>query len=101
MLRVLRQLWRVCLQKDDLAILCHRHTTSKLVEFEDLQTIATLGFRGEALASISFVSNMTVTTMTAADSHGWRQSYKVHATARLPRQAARGATLCPFCEPLE
>ena len=32
-------------QKADLAILCHRHTTSKLKEYEDLETIGTLGFR--------------------------------------------------------
>jgi DNA mismatch repair protein MLH1 len=35
----------VCAQKEDLGILCERHTTSKLREFEDLHTIQTLGFR--------------------------------------------------------
>ncbi len=64
------------LQKEDLAILCHRHTTSKLKDYEDLATIGTLGFRGEALSSISFVSHMAVTTMTAGQPHGWRVTYK-------------------------
>lgn len=51
------------IHKDDLPILCHRHTTSKLVEYADLASISTLGFRGEALCSVSFVSRFTVTTM--------------------------------------
>ena len=65
------------LQKEDLPILCYRHTTSKLQAFEDLETISTLGFRGEALCSISFVSHMTITTMTGEEPNGWRVTYKV------------------------
>eukprot|EP00877_Chromochloris_zofingiensis_P008495 jgi/Chrzof1/389/Cz01g14030.t1 len=61
---------------EDLPILCQRHTTSKLRKFEDLETIGTLGFRGEALASISFVSHMSVTTMTAGMQHGYKVLYK-------------------------
>lgn len=60
----------------DLPILCERHTTSKLVSFDDLRTIGTFGFRGEALASISFVSNVTVTTMTAGQPCAYRAKYR-------------------------
>ncbi|GJP55119.1 hypothetical protein CLOM_g14106 [Closterium sp. NIES-68] len=61
---------------EDLPILCERHTTSKLREFEDLESIATLGFRGEALASLTYVSHLTVTTMTAGQTHGFRAQYR-------------------------
>ncbi|GAQ87495.1 DNA mismatch repair protein - MLH1 family [Klebsormidium nitens] len=60
----------------DLPILCERHTTSKLKEFEDLQSISTLGFRGEALASITFVAHLSVVTMTAGQTHGYKATYK-------------------------
>ncbi|PMB70879.1 DNA mismatch repair protein MLH1 [Beauveria bassiana] len=63
------------IQKDDLVILCERHTTSKIAAFEDLAAISTYGFRGEALASISHIAHLTVTTKTKDSALAWRAHY--------------------------
>lgn len=75
-------------QFEDLPILCRRHTTSKLRAYEDLDTIDTLGFRGEALASISYVAHMSVTTMTAGAAHGHKALYKVRRAGGPPHTSA-------------
>lgn len=74
--------------KEDLPILCQRFTTSKLAKFEDLEKIATYGFRGEALASISHIARVTVTTKTREDRCAWRVSFADGNMIGEPKPAA-------------
>ncbi|KAK9929677.1 hypothetical protein M0R45_026766 [Rubus argutus] len=73
---------------EDLPILCERHTTSKLSAFEDLQSIKSMGFRGEALASMTYVAHVTVTTITKGQLHGYRVSYKDGVMEHEPKACA-------------
>eukprot|EP00899_Mesostigma_viride_P028828 jgi/Mesvir1/912/Mv17473-RA.2 len=81
---------------EDLPILCERHTTSKLQEYSDLLNMSTLGFRGEALASISFVAHLSVTTMMVGAPHANRVSYKdgiMLPPGPVPCAGVKGTTL--------
>uniref|UniRef100_A0A0D9VAI6 DNA mismatch repair protein S5 domain-containing protein n=1 Tax=Leersia perrieri TaxID=77586 RepID=A0A0D9VAI6_9ORYZ len=73
---------------EDLPILCERHTTSKLSAYEDLQTIKSMGFRGEALASMTYVGHVTVTTITEGQLHGYRVAYRDGVMESEPKPCA-------------
>jgi DNA mismatch repair protein MLH1 len=60
---------------DDYPILCHKYTTSKIESFEDLSSVNTFGFRGEALASITYVSRVTITSLSKGAEVAYRASF--------------------------
>ena len=81
--------------KDDLALALARHATSKIHHLDDLEAVATLGFRGEALASIASVSRLTLTSSQAEEGVGWavRSEGRDMSAVVEPARHPRGTTV--------
>ena len=81
--------------KDDLALTVCRHATSKIIELSDLESVNTLGFRGEALASMASVSRMTVVSMQQDEEHAFEIITADDGTPSEPKPAShpQGTTI--------
>jgi DNA mismatch repair protein MutL len=82
------------IEAGDLPLALARFATSKIASLEDLERAATLGFRGEALASIGAVSRLAITSRRAGERHAWRISCEGGALAAVePAALAAGTTV--------
>jgi len=81
------------MDREDALLCLERHATSKLSSGKDLESIRTLGFRGEALPSIAAVSRMTLTTAPRGDSLGVRLEAVAGEVNSVTGVAARGTTV--------
>jgi DNA mismatch repair protein MutL len=80
--------------REDLALALARHATSKIATLDDLERVASLGFRGEALASIAAVSRLALASRKAEDKHAWKIESAGGATAPVePAALGRGSSV--------
>jgi DNA mismatch repair protein MutL len=79
---------------EDLPLALARHATSKIASLSDLERVASLGVRGEALASIAAVARVSLASRRAEDAHGWRIEAQGGTLSEVsPASQAAGSTL--------
>ena len=76
------------IDKDQLPLALARHATSKIASLADLEHVTSLGFRGEALASMAAVSRLTLASRPLAAEHGWKVDVQPGQAAPPPEPAA-------------
>jgi DNA mismatch repair protein MutL len=82
------------ISKNDLPLALTPHATSKIKTLEDLQKIGSLGFRGEALASIASVSNLVLASRKLEEKHAWQIQSKGERLSRPePSSLVAGVTV--------
>jgi len=80
--------------RDDLPLALMRHATSKIASLDDLQRVASMGFRGEALASMAAVAQLSLSSSTALDAHGWKvEARDGQMSEPAPTSHAQGSTV--------
>jgi len=78
--------------RDELVLSLRRHATSKIASLDDLERVATLGFRGEALPSIASVSRLDLASAHESGEHGWAVKVRRGEISDIEPSAVRSGT---------